>query len=55
MFYQNGTWEYANLTGEKFGMDPADLVMIPIYIGVEGEEDAGLACGTENCWAVNSQ
>ena len=54
-FYQNGTWEYANLTGEKFGMDPADLVMIPIYIGVEGEEDAGLACGTENCWAVNSQ
>ena len=55
MFYQNGTWEYANLTGEKFGMDPADLAMIPIYIGVEGEEDAGLACGTENCWAVNSQ
>ena len=55
VFYQNGTWEYANLTGEKFGMDPADLVMIPIYIGVEGEEDAGLACGTENCWAVNSQ
>ena len=55
VFYQNGTWEYANLTGEKFGMDPADLAMIPIYIGVEGEEDAGLACGTENCWAVNSQ
>ena len=55
VFSQNGTWEYANLTGEKFGMDPADLVMIPIYIGVEGEEDAGLACGTENCWAVNSQ
>ncbi len=54
VFYQNGTWEYANLTG-TFGMNPDDLAMIPIYIGVEGEEKAGLACGTENCWAVNSQ
>ncbi|MBS1332834.1 MAG: extracellular solute-binding protein, partial [Christensenellaceae bacterium] len=53
-FYQNGTWEYANLTG-TFGMNPEDLAMIPIYCGVEGEEKAGLACGTENCWAVNSQ
>ena len=51
-FYQNGTWEYSNLTG-TFGMDPADLAMIPIYCGVEGEEDAGLCCGTENCWAIN--
>ena len=53
-FYQNGTWEYANLTG-KYGMNPEDLVMLPIYIGVEGEENAALPCGTENCWAVNSQ
>ncbi len=36
-FYQNGTWEYSNLTG-TFGMDPADLAMIPIYCGVDGEE-----------------
>ena len=56
VFYQNGTWEYANLTAaDKFGMDPADLSMIPIYCGVAGEEKAGLCCGTENCWAVNSQ
>jgi raffinose/stachyose/melibiose transport system substrate-binding protein len=27
--------------------------MIPYYCGVEGEEKAGLNCGTENCWAVN--
>ena len=53
-FYQNGTWEYANLTG-TFGMKDEDLAMIPIYCGVDGEEKAGLACGTENCWAVNSQ
>ena len=52
-FYQNGTWEYANLTG-KYGMDPANLVMLPIYIGVEGEENAALPCGTENCWSVNA-
>ena len=54
VFYQNGTWEYGNLT-EKFGMNPADLAMIPIYCGVAGEEKAGLCSGTENCWAVNSQ
>ena len=53
VFYQNGSWEYAALTGEKFGMNADDLAMIPIYCGVEGEEQAGLCCGTENCWAVN--
>ncbi len=54
VFYQNGSWEYANLT-DKYGMKDEDLAMIPIYCGVEGEEEAGLCCGTENCWAVNSQ
>ena len=54
VFYQNGTWEFSNLTSaEKFGMNADDLAMIPIYCGVEGEEKAGLCCGTENCWAVN--
>ena len=54
VFYQNGTWEYGNLTG-TFGMNPDDLTMIPIYCGVEGEEKAGLCSGTENCWAVNKK
>lgn len=54
VFFQNGTWEYANLT-DKFGMNPDDLAMIPIYIGVAGEENSALACGTENCWAVNAK
>ena len=52
VFYQNGTWEYSNLT-EKFGMNPDDLTMIPIYCGGEGEEKAGLCTGTENYWSVN--
>ena len=53
VFYQNGTWEFSGLV--EAGMDPEKLAMIPIYCGVDGEEKAGLACGTENCWAVNSQ
>jgi len=52
VFYQNGTWEFAGLSE----VIPAeDLAMIPIYCGVAGEEKAGLACGTENCWAVNAK
>lgn len=50
VFFQNGTWEYSALS-EVYGDD--ELAMIPIYCGVDGEENAGLCCGTENCWAVN--
>ena len=53
VFYQNGTWEYAGLI--EAGLKAEDLAMIPIYCGVDGEEDAGLCCGTENCWAVNAK
>ncbi|MDO5153407.1 MAG: ABC transporter substrate-binding protein [Eubacteriales bacterium] len=53
VFYQNGTWEYAGLI--EAGMTDDQLAMIPIYCGVEGEENSGLCSGTENCWAVNSQ
>ena len=31
------------------------MIMLPIYCGVEGEENAALCCGTENCWAVNAK
>ena len=56
VFYQNGTWEFSNLTSaEKFGMNADDLAMIPIYCGVDGEEKAGLCAGTENCWAINNE
>ncbi len=53
VFYQNGSWEYAGLV--EGGMKPENLAMIPFYCGVEGEEKAGLNCGTENCWAVNGK
>ena len=55
VFWQQGTWEYANLVGEKYNMNPDDLAMIPIYCGVEGEANAALCAGTENCWAVNAK
>ena len=54
VFYQNGNWEYDALTN-TYGMNPADLTMIPFYAGVAGEEKAGLNSGTENCWAVNAK
>ena len=54
VFYQNGSWEYSALVND-YGMDPKDLAMIPIYTGAKGEENIGLCCGTENCWAVNAQ
>lgn len=57
-FYQNGSWEFAALTsdeGKGFMMNPEDLVMLPIYCGAPDEANAGLCCGTENCWAVNAK
>ncbi|MGN0733142.1 MAG: ABC transporter substrate-binding protein [Emergencia sp.] len=52
VFFQNGSWEYAALSE---GLGAEKLAMIPIYCGVEGEENAGLCAGTENCWAVNAK
>ena len=53
VFYSQGNWEWSGLA-EK-GLKAEDLTMLPYYCGVEGEEKAGLNCGTENCWAVNSE
>lgn len=50
-FYQNGTWEYANIA--EIGDD--SLGMLPIYIGAEGEDAQGLCTGSENYWCVNNK
>ena len=57
VFYQNGTWEYSNLTNEDNGylVTAEDMSMMPIYIGVDGEENQGLCTGSENYWCVNNQ
>ncbi len=49
VFYQNGTWAYSDIS--DLGDD--NLGMLPIYIGVDGEENQGLCTGTENYWCVN--
>lgn len=49
VFYQNGTWAYNDISA--LGDD--NLGMLPIYIGVDGEENQGLCTGSENYWCVN--
>jgi raffinose/stachyose/melibiose transport system substrate-binding protein len=49
-FYVNGSWEYSAVAEAV-----PNATMIPYYAGVEGEEKAGLNCGTENYWAINSK
>lgn len=51
VFYQNGTWAWGDLSTN--GMTAEGLGMLPIYIGVDGEENQGLCTGSENYWCVN--
>lgn len=51
VFYQNGTWEYNNVVD----LGDENLGMLPIYIGVKGEEEQGVCTGTENYWCVNAK
>ena len=53
---QNGNWAWSQIqdvSGNKVKAE--NLRYLPIYIGVEGEEQQGLAIGTENYYAINSQ
>ena len=53
---QNGNWAWSQIkdvSGNKVKAD--NLRYLPIYIGAEGEEKQGLAIGTENFYAINSQ
>ncbi len=52
VFYQNGTWAYGDIIDAGLLQD-ADLGMMPIYIGADGEENQGLCTGSENYWCVN--
>ena len=57
VFYQNGTWAYSAVAKDAGGVGLSDdeFGMLPIYIGVEGEENQGLCTGSENYWCVNSK
>lgn len=57
VFYQNGTWAYGALKKDNsgIGLEDTEFGMLPIYIGVSGEENLGLCTGSENFWCVNSK
>lgn len=57
VFYQNGTWAYGTVKKDEKGIGFTDdeFGMLPIYIGVKGEENQGLCTGSENYWCINSK
>lgn len=53
---QNGTWGWGQIEGTDGNtVKEDDLYFMPIYIGVEGEENQGICAGTENFLAINSK
>ena len=55
-FVQNGNWAWSQISEvEGNTVAEGDIHFMPIYIGVSGEEKSGIALGTENYLAINSQ
>lgn len=56
VFVQNGNWGWGQVSGvEGNTVLEENVKFLPIYIGVDGEENQGLCIGTENFFSVNSQ
>ncbi|MCM1523857.1 MAG: ABC transporter substrate-binding protein [Ruminococcus sp.] len=52
---QNGSWAWSQINGIQGNTVSADNIrMLPIYMGIDGEEDQGLCIGTENFLCINS-
>ena len=51
VFYQNGTWEYSQISQV---LKDEEIGFLPIYMGVD-DKNQGLCSGTENYWAVNKE
>ncbi len=53
---QNGNWAWGQIKNVKGNVVKAENVKyLPIYMGIEGEENQGLCIGTENFFAINSK
>ena len=53
---QNGNWAWSQINNVKGNVVKAENVKyLPIYMGIEGEENQGLCIGTENFFAINSK
>ena len=51
---QNGNWGWSQISGVSGNtVKETDVKMMPMYIGVEGEESQGICVGTENYLAIN--
>ena len=52
---QNGNWAWSQIAGVDGNVvAEEDCKFLPIYTGIEGEENQGLCIGTENFWCINS-
>lgn len=53
---QNGNWGASQILGVAGNtVASEDIMFLPIYMGVEGEENMGLCIGTENFICINSK
>ncbi|MBM6695783.1 carbohydrate ABC transporter substrate-binding protein [Bifidobacterium pullorum subsp. saeculare] len=52
VFLQNGVWCWNQIKDQSVAAE--DIGVLPIYIGVEGEEDQGLTQVMSNYWCINS-
>lgn len=51
---QNGNWAWSQIKDVNGNVVTAENVkFLPIYVGVDGEENQGLCIGTENYFAIN--
>ena len=51
---QNGNWAWSQISGVQGNtVKAADIKMLPIYMGLEGEKGQGICIGTENYFAIN--
>ena len=53
---QNGNWAWGQISNVKGNVvKPENIKYLPIYMGIDGEENQGLCVGTENFLAINSK
>ncbi|MCI7766896.1 MAG: ABC transporter substrate-binding protein [Oscillospiraceae bacterium] len=52
---QNGSWAWSQISSVQGNtVSEENIKMMPIYMGLEGEENQGLCIGTENYLCINS-